>query len=206
MLVIFDLDGTLIDTKDEIFSVFSKAFENLELILDRERMERYIGLPLRELLEKLLGEYDERVEREIAKVYYSDRERKIRLFPGMEGILNGNFRRAILTSKKRKTAIYDLSYLGLLEHFPIIVGADDIEKKKPCAEGIFKIIHMADCKRRDRVFMVGDTEMDIMAAKNAKVNSVAVTWGFRSEEFLERYEPDYIVHNPDELKRILEGN
>ncbi len=206
MLVIFDLDGTLIDTKDEIFSVFSKAFENMGLKLDRERMERYIGLPLRELLEKLLGEYDERVEREIAKVYYSNRERKIRLFPGMEDILNGNFRRAILTSKKRKTAIYDLSYLGLLEHFPIIVGADDIERKKPCAEGIFKIIRMADCKSRERVFMVGDTEMDIMAAKNAKVNSVAVTWGFRSEEFLKRYRPDYIAHNPDELKRILEGN
>ncbi len=203
MLVIFDLDGTLIDTKDEIFTVFSQAFSNLGIEFNEEKMEKYIGYPLRELLEHLLGHYDAKVEKEIAKVYYSQRERKIRLFPGMEKLIESDFKKAILTSKKKKTALYDLGYLGLTHHFPIILSADDIEKKKPCGEGILKIIEISKCMDKASVFMVGDTEMDILAAKNAGVKSIAVTWGFRDEEFLKKYSPDYIAHNAEELEDIL---
>jgi len=204
MLVIFDLDGTLIDTKQEILEVFSQAFENLGKKLDIYKMEKNIGLPLEELLEALLGKYDERFEKEIKRIYYSPRERKIRVFSGLNEIIkNNNFKKAILTSKRRKTALTDLRYLGIDGYFPIIIGADDVVKRKPCKEGIEKIIELADCKNKKDVFMVGDTEMDIMAAKNAGVKSIAVTWGFRDEDFLKKYGPDYIVHNPQELKRIL---
>jgi len=204
MLVIFDLDGTLIDTKQEILEVFSQAFENLGKKLDIYKMEKNIGLPLEELLEALLGKYDERFEKEIKRIYYSPRERKIRVFPGLNEIIkNNDFKKAILTSKRRKTALTDLRYLSIDGYFPIIIGADDVVKRKPCKEGIEKIIELADCKNKKDVFMVGDTEMDIMAAKNAGVKSIAVTWGFRDEDFLKKYGPDYIVHNPQELKRIL---
>ena len=204
MLVIFDLDGTLIDTKQEILEVFSQAFENLGKKLDIYKMEKNIGLPLEELLEALLGKYDERFEKEIKRIYYSPRERKIRVFPGLNEIIkNNDFKKAILTSKRRKTALTDLRYLSIDGYFPIIIGADDVVKRKPCKEGIEKIIELANCKNKKDVFMVGDTEMDIMAAKNAGVKSIAVTWGFRDEDFLKKYGPDYIVHNPQELKRIL---
>lgn len=204
MLVIFDLDGTLIDTKQEILAVFSQAFENLGKKLDYSKMEKNIGLPLEELLEALLGKYDKRFEEEIKRIYYSHRERKIRIFPGLDELIkNDGFKKAILTSKRRKTALTDLKYLGIDNYFPIIIGADDVEKRKPCKEGIEKIIELANCKDRKKVFMVGDTEMDILAAKRAGVKSVAVTWGFRDENFLKKYEPDYIARNSKELKDIL---
>ncbi len=204
MLVIFDLDGTVIDTKQEIWNVFSQAFKNLGMELDASKMEMYIGLPLRELLEALLGKYDGRFEEEIKRIYYSDRERKIRVFPGMEEIIKHNgFKKAILTSKRRRTAIYDLRYLKIDKYFPIIIGADDVEKRKPCKEGIERIMDFAKCQDKNSVFMVGDTEVDILAAKNAGVKSVAVSWGFRREDFLKKYEPDYIVHTPQELRNIL---
>ncbi len=204
MLVIFDLDGTLIDTKQEIWETFTRAFENLGMSLDHSKMERHIGLPLKELLEVLVGKYDMRVVEEIKKVYYSRKVRKIRIFPGMEEIIKYNgFKKAILTSKRRSTALNDLEYLKIKDYFPIIVGADDIDNRKPCKEGIERIMKLANCKNRQDVFMVGDTEMDILAAKNAGVKSIAVTWGFRDEEFLKKYEPDYIAHNSQELKNIL---
>ena len=207
MLLIFDLDGTLIDTKKEIFDTFHQAFSNLGMRLDEKKLEKYVGLPLEELLEALLGKYDRKVEEEIRRIYYENyysRSRKIRVFPGLEEIVRGNgFKKAILTSKKRKTALNDLNYLGIGDYFSIVVGADDLKKKKPDGEGIRKIISLAKCRDINRVYMIGDTEMDILAAKNAGVKSIAVTWGFRSEEFLKRYEPDYIVHSPQELKNIL---
>jgi HAD superfamily hydrolase (TIGR01549 family) len=204
MLLIFDLDGTLIDTKEEIFETFNQAFNNLGLKLDRDKLDKYVGLPLEELLEALLGRYDKRVEEEIRSIYYSERPRKIRVFPGMEEIIKSNgFKKAILTSKRKRAAFYDLSYLGIQDYFHIVIGADDLNRKKPDGEGIKKIMSLADCVDVEKVYMIGDTEMDILAAKNAGVKSVAVTWGFRDEDFLKNYEPDYIMHTPQELKRFI---
>jgi HAD superfamily hydrolase (TIGR01549 family) len=206
MLAIFDLDGTIIDTKEEIYETFFQAFKNVGLELDKRNLERYIGLPLKELLEALLGKYDRRVEEEIRKVYYSERERKIRVFPGLEEIIKTDkIKKGILTSKRRKTAIYDMQYLGILQYFPVLMCADDLERKKPDGEGILKIMELTDCQDKNRVFMVGDTEMDILSAKHAGVKSVAVTWGFRDENFLKKYEPDYIVRTPQDLKKLLLG-
>jgi len=204
MLLIFDLDGTLIDTKEEIFETFNQAFNNLGLKLDKEKLDKYVGLPLEELLEALLGKYNKKVEEEIRRIYYSDRPRRIRIFPGMEEIIKSNgFKKAILTSKRKKAAFYDLNYLGIQEYFHIVIGADDLKKKKPDGEGIRKIITLAECTNPEKVYMIGDTEMDILAAKNAGVKSIAVTWGFRDEKFLKDYDPDYIIHSPKELKEFI---
>ena len=59
---------------------------------------------------------------------------------------------------------------------------------------------------KNRTFMIGDTEMDILAAKNAGVRSVAVTWGNRTREFLEKYQPDYIVNSPVQLESLLKNH
>ncbi len=204
MLLIFDMDGTIVDTKEEIFELFREGFRNMGLQLDEEALERNIGLPLRELLKELLGEYREDVEREIRRIYFSRRERKIRVFPGMMPVIQiDSHRKAILTSKKRDPAMYDLEYLNIAHHFHAVLGADDVERNKPSGEGILKIMEILECRDKNNVLMIGDTEMDILAAKDAGVKSVAVTWGFRSEEFLKRYEPDYIVRRPDELLNLL---
>ncbi len=207
MLLIFDLDGTVIDTKKEIFDTFHQAFNNLGLKLDEDKLEKYVGLPLEELLEALLGKYDRKVEEEIRRIYYYNydkRIRRIRVFPGLEEIIKNNgFKKAILTSKRRKTALNDLNYLGISEYFSVVIGADDLRKKKPDGEGIKKIIDVVGYKDISSVYMIGDTEMDILAAKDAGVKSIAVTWGFRNEEFLKKYNPDYIIHTPAELKELI---
>lgn len=203
MLLIFDLDGTIIDTKEEIEYTFRRAFQNLGLPFDERKMEKYIGLAVEELIECLLGYYDPEVEKEIKRVYLGLKERKIRVFPGMEDVLKCNgFRKAIYTSKRRDVAIRDLEYVGLANFFSVIVGADDVRKKKPHGEGVKKVIELTGENKED-AFVIGDTEMDILAAKNAGVKSIAVTWGFRSEDFLRAFEPDFIVQHPKDILNIL---
>jgi len=203
MLIIFDLDGTIIDTRDEIEYTFRKAFQNLGLPFDRRKMEKHIGLAVEELIECLLGYYDPEIEKEIKKVYLGLKERKIRIFPGMEDVLKCNgFKKAIYTSKRRDVAIRDLEYVGLANFFSVIVGADDVRKKKPDGEGVNKAIELTGENKED-AFVVGDTEMDVLAAKSAGVKSIAVTWGFRSEDFLRALEPDFIAQHPKDILNIV---
>ncbi len=203
MLVIFDLDGTLIDTREEIEYTFRKAFENLGLRLDEKRLVENIGLAIEELIESLLGHYDPKVHEEIRKVYLGLQKRRIRVFPGMdELVMNGGFKKAIYTSKKRWVALRDLQYLGILHLFPIVIGADDVSRKKPHGEGIEKAIQLAG-ENKEHTFVVGDTEMDILAAKHVGVKSIAVTWGFRDESFLIRFKPDYLARTPQDILKII---
>ncbi len=203
MLLIFDLDGTIIDTREEIMYTFRRAFENLGLKLDEERMERNIGLAVEELIEALLGYYDERVHREIRNVYLSLKKRRIRVFPGIKEVLTQqDFKKAIFTSKKRWVALRDLEYVGLRNIFPLILGADDVSRKKPAGEGIERIMELAGERRRS-TYVIGDTEMDILAARDAGVKSIAVTWGFRSEDFLRTLRPDFIARKPGDILTLL---
>ena len=207
MLLIFDLDGTIIDSKKEIEYSFEVAFKNLGIKLDKEKLMRVVGFPLEDIVYSLTGRYDKRVMEEIRRVYYGLDRRMIRVFPGMMTILkNINYRRAILTSKKRKTAIRDLRYLGIHELFDIIVGADDVNKNKPDGEGIKKVMNELKFSDLNRIYMIGDTEVDILAAKNSGIKSIAVTWGFRNEEMLRRYKPDYIAKKPEDIIEILKSN
>ncbi len=202
MLLIFDLDGTLIDTREEIFSTFRKAFSNLGIHLNEEKLERNIGYPLEELITRLLGYYEIQVAQEIKKLYNQMKNRKIRVFPGMVEVLQVlDIPKSVLTSKKKYMALRDLRYTGILDYFSIILGADEIEKRKPHPDGIIKIMQLA--KEKDAV-LIGDTELDILAAKNAGIKSIAVTWGFRTEDFLRNFRPDSIAREPRDIVRILE--
>ncbi len=207
MLLIFDLDGTIIDSKKEIEYTFEVAFRNLGMKLDKEKLTMAIGLPLESVVYSLTGRYDERVINEIKRVYYGVNRRMIKAFPGMIDIIkNINCKKSILTSKKRATAIRDLEYLGIYNFFDIIVGADDVNKNKPNGEGIKKIMKKLGFFDLNRIYMIGDTEVDILTAKNAGVKSIAVAWGFRSEEILKGYNPDYIVSSPEEIVKIIKSD
>ncbi len=204
MLVIFDLDGTIVDSMDEIIYSFEKAFENLNIHLDESALKKYVGLPLDELITALIGKYEQRIADEIRRVYYSIYPRKIRLVPGMEYLISHkNYKKAILTSKKREIALRDLSYLGIERYFDIIVGANDLQKRKPDPEGIHRIMQSLNHRDKKSVFMIGDTELDIIAAKRAGVKSIGVTWGARDENFLEAYNPDFIARTPEDIYKIL---
>ena len=206
MLLIFDLDGTVIDSRSEIEHTFERAFMNLGMELDKKKLMKAVGYPLEEVVYNLVGKYDDRVIKEIRKLYFGMDKRMIKLFPGIMQVLQvSNHTKSVLTSKRRKTAMRDMQYLGILDLFDVVVGADDVEKKKPDGEGVRKIAEKLKFFDFNRIYMIGDTEVDILTARNAGVKSIAVTWGFRTEEELKKYKPDYIAREPEDIKRILQS-
>ncbi len=205
MLLIFDLDGTLVDTWDEIVYVFENVFRRRGLPLRVEELRMAVGLPLGDVVAKLVNRRDPKLVEEIRREFLSMGDRRIRLFEGMEDVLRLPARKAVFTSKGRVGTERDLKYLGIEGYFHAVVTADDVRNTKPDPEGIFAILSALQGDK-GKSFMIGDTEMDILAAKNAGIKSVAVTWGNRDEDFLRKYGPDYIVRSPGELKRLLQAH
>ena len=203
VLLIFDLDGTIVDSWEEIAIVFSKVCKRHGIDLDLSRLKMAVGYPLRTVIEKAMRFYDESLEREIRNEFYSLNPRKIRIYPKVDKILQYPSKKAVLTSKRRKGALRDLKLLGIYHYFSAVVTVEDISNPKPHPEGIWKIMKMLGHGSKDTYF-IGDTEADILTAKNAGVTSIAVTWGFRTRKFLEKYEPDYIVDSPEDILKILE--
>ena len=205
MLLIFDVDGTIIDSWPEIEVVFKSVFSREGIPLRMEDLRMSVGLPLNKVIEKLVGRDDEKIVEKIRAEFFSLNPRRIRLYDGIKEVLEIPARKAILTSKGKAGTYRDLKYLGILDRFDMIVDADSVRKVKPDPDGILKILSEMDAEK-NRTFMIGDTEMDILAAKNAGVKSVAVTWGNRTREFLEKYQPDYIVNSPVELESLLKNH
>ena len=204
LIVIFDVDGTLIDSWAEILVVFRKVFKSYGFSLSEKQLRMTVGLPLENIIKELTGEENDEMVEAIRREFFSLPRRLIRLYPGVENVLKLPFKKAILTSKGRIGTIRDLAYFGLEHAFDMVVDADAVRHKKPNPEGIFMIINrFKDCA--DEVFMVGDTELDVLAAKSAGVKSIAVTWGFRDEQHLKQFNPDFIVDNYDELIKILKS-
>ncbi len=202
MLLIFDLDGTLMDTWAEIEYTFQKVFSNRGINLDVNKLRMAVGLPLEQVVSSLVGHDDPELVNEIRDTFLSISPRKIRLFDGLDEVLSLPMRKAILTSKGDLGTYRDLKALEIEEHFDVIVTADTVQQRKPNPDGILLILEQTG-ESREKAFMIGDTEMDILAGKHAGVRTIAVTWGNRSEEHLRSYQPDYIAREPSELKSII---
>ena len=205
MLLIFDLDGTIVDTWEEIKITFEMVFAKKGIPLDYIKLRMAIGLPLNKVIEKLIGQEDIKLMQEIRQTFLALYPRRIKMFDGMREILNIPVKKAILTSKGEMGTIRDLKYLGIVDKFSIIITADRIKHKKPDPEGIYTILKKT-CEKKENVFMIGDTEVDILSAKNAGVNSIAVAWGYRNREFLKSYNPNFIVTTGKELKAVLQNH
>ncbi len=205
MLLIFDLDGTLMDTWDEIEYVFKRVFNRRGVPLDSDKLRMAVGLPLGKVIEKVYGREDRELEDEIRKEFLGMNPRKIKLFSGLEDVFHLPAKKAVFTSKGRLGTYRDLDFLGIREFFDIVITSDDVSNPKPDPEGIIKILNALG-ERPEKTFMIGDTEMDILAARNAGIKSIAVTWGNRSEMFLREFKPTYIVRDPKELVKILHAH
>lgn len=189
-IILFDLDGTLIDSTDAIYDGFIKAFQdNNSLVkLDYGRLNSLIGYPLEIMFENLgapVGEIDNYLKsykQEYKRVYL---EKTSLIDTAMEAIkLADSF--AYLGVVTTKTSFYSqilLKHLKIDRYFKTIIGRDDVLNPKPHPEPILKAIQTINLNI-DKIYMVGDTILDAKAAKDAKVVSIGLTCGYGSKEEL----------------------
>jgi phosphoglycolate phosphatase len=206
-LLIFDLDGTLIDSKRDLAESVNATRGNLGLApLDLETIAKYVGNGAPVLIRRALGpDYNEE-QIEEALLYFLDyyRDHKLdytRLYPGVRESLDRfreeGIRMAVLTNKPVRVSQAIIDGLGLHDHFFKVLGGNSFDQKKPHPVGV-DALRSETGAPRERTVMVGDSYVDVRTAINAGVKSCGVTYGFQPES-LNDPKPDLLVDRMEEL-------
>jgi phosphoglycolate phosphatase len=210
-LLIFDLDGTLVDSKlDLVHSVnAARGLMNLAPISE-ELVSSYVGSGVVVLMRRALGadasEADVERAVEFFLGYYRDHMLdNTRLYPSVQEALDrireSGARMAVLTNKPVRFSRAIVEGLGLGGHFFQVYGGNSFDQKKPDPIGIEKLLEESGIAR-ERAIMVGDSGVDVRTARNAKVRACGVSYGFQPESF-EQDPPDFVVDDMNELADYL---
>jgi phosphoglycolate phosphatase len=208
-LLIFDLDGTLIDSRlDLAYAVnATRAFMGLEP-LEHELVYKYVGNGAAVLIQRALGDLGSPANVEHALPfflgYYSEHKLDYTvLYPGvresLDHLIDSNMPMAVLTNKPVRISKAIVEELGLSQHFFQIYGGNSFEWKKPNPIGIVTLMQEAKTTAADTI-MVGDSGVDVQTATNAGVRSCGVTYGFQPETLIQ-FPPDILV---DRLEQLVE--
>jgi phosphoglycolate phosphatase len=206
-IVIFDMDGTLIDSKRDItisVNYVRDFIYNLEP-LSEEFIVDAINMEVRNL-PKLFYDTDiyEQKARDVFEEHYFEQcIKNPYLYDGVEKtlkeLISNDVKLSVATNAPTVFAQRMLSSLDVAGLFDVIIGADKVKSPKPDPQIIFEILNFYDFdKDRENIWMIGDNTKDIMSAKNANINSIFATWGFTSEA-----KHDYVVKHPKEILDIV---
>lgn len=207
--LLFDLDGTLIDSLDDLVCAINLTLERNRLpTLSREAVSRMIGKGTRILVEKALfeslghvptPESLERIHLEYRQNMIATQGRFTRCFEGvplaLEQLKNTGFKLALVTNKPRVNTLYLLEQLRLLPLFDEIVAGDDVLNPKPAPEMLFRAMQSLNVSA-DECFMVGDSLNDAQAAKRAQVACILVETGYNEGINIKEWAK---IHTPESL-------
>jgi phosphoglycolate phosphatase len=205
-LLIFDLDGTLIDSKRDLAdSVNAMRVYLGEPHLADETVYSYVGNGASVLVRRALpGRDEEEIERGLRFFldYYRDHMLDATtLYPGiregLDELLAADVKMAVLTNKPVRFSEHLVKGLGLEKHFFRIYGGNSFEEKKPHPKGIELLMEESGIGRAQTI-MVGDSAVDVMTARNAQVRACGVSWGFQPETFAAA-PPDFVIDEMSEL-------
>lgn len=209
--LIFDFDGTITDSKHDIAAAQVWVLRQLGVTTyAKEDLFPYIGRPLEETFAAVLpGELHNRIPEaaEMYSEYYRPRSlNTTRLFPGVREtleILHAHGRKLAVASTKKGLGIKRATdHFGITHLFVQLQGSDGFPFK-PDPAIIHKVIEDQNWKREDTI-IVGDTDYDILAGRNAGIATCAVTYGSFSAEQLKPFNPDFMIDSFPQLLSLVE--
>ncbi|NLO46905.1 MAG: HAD family hydrolase [Clostridiales bacterium] len=209
--VLFDLDGTLLNTLHDLYDSVNFALEYLGFTKRTEKeIESFIGRGTRRLVElALLPETDEKVKAlcfDLFKDHYgSNMCNKTQPYDGIEALLKTLKRKGIKTgviSNKADEAVKALCGFYFPDTLLLACGASAEYGRKPDPGLVLSALLELGSTHQDTLY-VGDTEVDIQTAKNAGIMPVGVSWGFRTKAFLTDRGADFVIDRPSELLCLL---
>jgi phosphoglycolate phosphatase len=207
-LIIFDLDGTLVDTLEDIAHSVNFTLGRLgRPLLHLDTVRQYVGDGLEKLLSRALDGHTELLAD--AETIYTEHQRRYlvvnsRLYPGVVETLD-HFRSlsmAVVTNKTLEFSEPLLDKLGIRHYFRTIIGADSGLPLKPAPDAFLTIIRGL-AVQKERAVVVGDGTTDILAGRAAGITTCSVTYGFRSETELRLAGPDHVIHELSEMRQLF---
>jgi len=207
-LIIFDLDGTLIDTRQDLTTAVNEMLDYYGLKLKSiDEVTSYVGDGIRKLVERCTG--NQKIDIEEALKIFNDSYSlhlcdNTKPYPGVDELLEKlkNRKKSILTNKPFRFTKTILDKLNLTHHFSFVVGGDTLNVKKPEPEGIKYILNKMNMNNKSTV-MVGDGINDILTAKQAGIPSIYVSYGYSDITKLNGLNPDYIANDPLEILKHI---
>ena len=205
--VLFDLDGTVVDSVELIISSFQHATrEVLGREFTREETIQGIGKPLREQMVALSPGHADDLVRSYQVFNHREHDRMLTLYDGVKTLLIGlrdaGVKLGLVTSKSRRVTQMAFDLTGIEALFDETVCAEDTPRNKPLPDPILLCMERLGVPAQRSVY-VGDSPFDIQAAHAAGLESIGVTWGVFSEEVLAAEKPGTLVHSMSGLAEVL---
>lgn len=206
--LIFDLDGTILDSRDLIIQSFNHVFTKYfpDYIVRDEEMESFFGPTLQTTFSKYATKditVDELIQsyREFNLEHHDE---MVKAFPGTKEMFRSlskkGYNIAVVSSKRKDLVERGLKVTGLKEYVSIVLGEDDVHTAKPDPEGILKALeHFTNT---NKAVYVGDHPNDIMAGKNAGIYTCGVLYSTKVDELYE-CEPDFMIRKMSDMFRIV---
>ena len=205
--VLFDLDGTLINTNKIIIDSFKYTLKkHLDLEVEGSEILKYFGEPLITTLERFSKFEAKDMYDTYIQYNESIHDENIWIFNNVDTVLKNledmGCIMAVVTSKRKALAIRGLKVLDLYRYFQKVIALEDTLRHKPNPDPILKALEELDGDK-DKALMVGDSEYDIKCAMNAEVKSVLVGWSAAEAHQDPDMEPDYIIKDIIHLMDIV---
>lgn len=210
-LAIFDMDGTILDTLDDLTDSINYALSYCGFPEHtKDDVRRFVGNGILKLVKRSVppyaGEADIEKVFQVFKDYYKLHCRdKTRPYPGIVNVIEtlkekGYF--IAVVSNKADFAVQELClryFPGLIDY---AVGERDGIKKKPAPDSVLSVMGALNVRPEESIY-IGDSDVDIATAKNAGIRCLTVTWGFRDREYLKQRGADVFAHKADEILDLL---
>jgi HAD superfamily hydrolase (TIGR01549 family) len=201
--IIFDIDGTILDTEIAVLSSLQKLlFEELNNNFSFEDLRFALGIPGEVTLNKLGVtnpiELNEKWNRYLKEYFHH-----VKVFDDIKDTLaklnEMEISTGIVTSKTKQEFVNDFVPFGLINYFKLVVCADDTEKHKPNPEPILKFVELSGVDKSKAIY-IGDTKYDMDCAVSAGIDFALALWGAKSSKEINA---DYILKNPKQIFELI---
>lgn len=209
--VIFDLDGTLLDTLEDLYlSVNAALTQHGFPLKTREEVRQSIGNGVRNLMRRSVpeGEENPRFEecftafREHYAVHLNDHTAPYEGIMALLEQLKVMGCPMAIVSNKLDSAVKELNQRTFASYIPVAIGESEHVRRKPEPDTVYEAIRELGVEKEDCIY-VGDSEVDLLTAQNSGIPCISVSWGFRDREVLEDLGAEYLVDSTAELLDVI---
>ena len=208
--IIFDLDGTLVDSKYDLTDAANYARSKYGFApLSVEKVASFLGSGIPALVKSILPELDDKEQKNAVKIFKDFYEQhlidKTKTYPGIKEMLESlsEYKKIVLSNKTEKFSKIIIESLGLKKYFVEVFGGDSFAEKKPSPVPVYEIMKQFSLNKEE-IVMVGDGFNDVKVGKNAGITTVGILYGYSSLSQMKELSPDYTANTPEEVVNIVE--
>lgn len=209
--IIFDLDGTILDTLDDLMLSVNYALNSYNLpIRTKEEIRSFVGNGIQKLIERAVPNDTQNsitdkvfaTFKEYYAIHCADNTKPYAdILKVLDTLKNKGYLLAVV-SNKADFAVQTLCDTYFSKTFDYVVGAKDNIAKKPAPDSVNEVIRHFNLTASDCIY-IGDSEVDIKTAINANTDCISVSWGFRDSDFLKQSKAQIIIHSPLDILDLV---